>query len=229
MCARRPIVLLLIQTCCVFVWLAGQVDAQPAETATPDDAELFTRRQVNEKLPLERGEPICIPVKVFDETIVACVDTGASLGGLDAIYRHRLQGPSKVMNVKSSTGPLALEIYRSPSMEIGRMNPVPFQGVESVYCLDMANLREASGIELKAIIGISFLKNYVLRLNFDEGFAVIQSEVSSRNGHRVTINVDRTPFMKMEVSDTGLQEFQIDTGKTGGLMLETSLFNRLHE
>lgn len=227
MSMRGPIVWLFVQTCCAMTWSPAQ--AQSPVTVTPEEVELFTRPPVNEKLHLFRGEIVCIPTEVFGEKIIASVNTGSSNGSIDSSYRHRLEKLSKVVESSSPTGLHSWELYRSPPMKIGATYSIPFENIDPVLCYDMANLREASGIGLKAIIGMSFLKNYVLRLNFDDKIAAIQSSVSSREGHKISVDIVYGPYIKIQVSDTGLQEFLVVTADTGGITLENALFDRLCE
>ena len=131
----------------VIGWIVLACNAAPA-------AERF------EVLPF--GDAILLPVRIGDETHSFLLDTGAtasvfdrSIVSGDAIDRHELQ---------TGGGTLAVERFLAPQATIaGKSLTVQ----ASVYALDLAQVRRASGLPIRGIVGMDFLRSRIVRIDFD--------------------------------------------------------------
>jgi hypothetical protein len=106
-------------------------------------------------------------------------------------------------------------VYDAPEAKIGRL---PLR-VASVLGMDLSRLREVSGLPIEGILGMDFLWDHVVYINFDKGdLAFLRSAPVSRSEAQavpITRNIQWIPQMNARIGEGGTVCFVIDTGCGG--------------
>lgn len=176
---------------------------------------------------------IVVPVTVQGREYPFIIDTGASVTVYDTTFRPMLGKPVEMQVAGMGAGKTRLAMYRAPEASLGELS-LPADGL--VAAADLATVRDAvrqvSGQEVYGIIGMDFLKDYVLRIDFaSKQLEVLKSEPSCGGdwGERFEIEYQRegVPAITATVSDGIEARFLVDTGDAGTGDLESQLFDRL--
>jgi hypothetical protein len=143
------------------------------------------------------------------------LDTGSSHSCYDTSFRSLLGDPIRTKTTiwtpdRDITGP----VFRSPAAKLGKLE-LPTDS--EAYCLDFSRLRELYGREIDGLIGMDFLKDYVIRIDFDRGEVTFLRSVGANPGHRMPITFQGNyPHVMVEASGlVGQGRFLIDTGSAG--------------
>ncbi len=194
----------------------------PVAKAESDVAETFPL------LPCSDG--LVVPAQCSGADLLVLLDTGLTGCILDTSF-IRMLGPSvDQVLAQTPTGIETLRLYAPPSMRIGSLS---VSGSAPVACIDLAPLRLASGHDVRGLIGMSFLQDYVLSIRPDEQLVTISSallEEPSDLGSRVRMSAATRGVPKIEalVSGTDVWFFTVDTGMTAFGTMSASLYERLH-
>jgi hypothetical protein len=211
---RRPLSWLQIVSCFAVALAATFAFADESEVSV----ELL-------RFPIEIEGAVIVPVEVFGEIHAFDLETGAPMTVFDAELRKRLGKPVR-KPWYLSWALRKYEVHRSPEIKIG---DDAFQSPRIVVSCDLSPLRCSSGQQITGVLGSDYLKSQVIRINFDEGFAALQSGVTSTSAHVEKMELDRNgrPSIMIQVSDSGPMKVIISTGSTKGLCLEQKQFDKL--
>jgi hypothetical protein len=91
-------------------------------------------------------------------------------------------------------------------------------------CLDLSQVREASGYDIRGVLGMSFLKAHVIRVDFDAGTLSIlkAAPASASSAFRLSYNDLNLPVLKVEIARGETVAFVVDTGSVGTALTFTS-------
>ena len=108
---------------------------------------------------------IILPVQLDGKKFQFLLDTGCGATVFDTALRRHLGNPTgSPANLLMQNGETAS--YAVPHAKIGRLSlPVS----EVVVCMDLDWLRQVSGCDIDGILGNRFLRNWVVRFDFDQG------------------------------------------------------------
>jgi hypothetical protein len=134
--------------------------------ADPAADELARFRWVDEEM-------ICVRVKLFNEEALFVLDTGASYTCLDIQFQNRLGKRLKRELAQTAIREEFISFYRSPVMMIITDKSEMELIVPNVGVVDLKSIRSFTDQPIAGLIGIDFLKNHILRLNFDERYAAL--------------------------------------------------------
>ncbi len=132
-------------------------EGEPAPSAEP------ARTEVLAEFPIRGGwNPLIVPVTLNGRSYPFIIDTGAS----HIMYDKSLEGQlgPVVSTRKSSTasGMISTKAYNAPDARLG---PLSLRTKEYVVCVDLSFTRVADIPRIYGIIGMTFLRNYVLTLD----------------------------------------------------------------
>jgi predicted aspartyl protease len=191
--------------------------------AIGDESNLEKSSVERERFPIRPGDGIQIPVEIFGEKHTFILDTGASFCVLDSEFSDRLKFVTH-KTIKAMDKARTVSVYHGTGMTIGDRFPQA-HAARFVVCTDFSLIRSATGYKEAGILGMDFMGSRVVRINYDEGYASFQQEVTPLPSHVEKFQSDKgPPFIPLRVSDTGARSFLIDTGSTGDVRLEYQLF-----
>jgi hypothetical protein len=173
---------------------------------------------------------VFLPVRVGTKDYQFVLDTGAPVNVFDVSLRSCL-GP-RVRSVRVAV-PLhgdnvELELYSAPNARVGSLpltkNPV--------YCHDLTPFREVSGCSVHGIVGVGFLENWIITIDFDKGHLdVLSPETAATSdwGEGMPFVWDAIGFMCIlaTVGKDDCIPFRVDTGCASTGMLDDTLLSRL--
>jgi hypothetical protein len=101
---------------------------------------------------------------------------------------------------------------------------VPFRPASFILGHDLTKLRQVSGLEIYGIIGMDFLRNWVVQIDFDRGQLSLLKELKvSERGDPFDLDFNDMgqPLLHhCQISDWGESDFLLDTGCVGNGDLE---------
>src|SRR5262245_1784866 len=159
-------------------------------------------------------EPIVIPVTIAGKSYPFLVDTGSTYTVFDTSLASLLGEEIERRSVLTPAGLREFQVAKPKAAKVGRL---PAFTDSPVLLVDLAQHREASGLDMRGCLGMDFLSRHVVRIDFDRGrFSLLKSagQVAGRRlplmmeGGRAWVEVDMT-------GTTSSERFLIDTGHVG--------------
>lgn len=185
--------------------------------------------------PIVFGEPptvIVVPITLGGAEYPFIVDTGSTVTVYDETLRPRLGQPVTTHIAGMGAGKARLQMFRAPEARLGKLE-LPTGGL--VGCADLSAVRDVvrslSGQEVYGILGMDFLKDYVLQIDFEEKrLAIIEPGASPRRwgqGFPIEYASGGIPVLAATLSNDVQARFLVDTGDAGTGDIEAELFERL--
>jgi hypothetical protein len=177
----------------------------------------------------KNGRLITLPVKVGGKEYQFLLDTGSNCCGFDATFRPSLGTRIRAREVITAAGPRTLDFYNAPEAFLGNIR---LEQRYPVACFDIEMLRCVSDLEIRGIIGMSVLGNYVVQVDFDRGkLRLLEPEGVGHPewGEHVPIVRNRLslPSVRGELSGGIEDTFILDTGVSGAGDLREDLFEQI--
>lgn len=207
--------------------------------------------EVLAEFKIEGGaKPILLPVTFDDKEYQFILDTGATHVVFDASLKDKLGKrflwPKKGEAAGGKT--IKVELFRIPQAYLGPLN---MRDCGLIAVIDLELLSSTLGRKVHGLIGMDFLKKYIVRIDFDEGlisfhkstsdggifsFLRPQKNVHPDWGEKVPIKhklFSSLPYINGNV-DGNKVSFLIDTGtfgwsKKGSVTLSGDLESRIFE
>ena len=174
------------------------------------------------------GDFLLIPVTVHGKTYPFVVDTGCENTVIDASLTKGEPIDTKEWKRPGGKVSKTLKLYKAPAMKIG---PIAWQSNKPVVGEDLNQLREISGHLFFGIIGMDFLSNYAVKIDFDLGKLFLLNSPTSPLGKTIPIifleKEKRRPFVVGDIDGWGPEVLLIDTGDIGFGSLKKNLFQAL--
>ena len=157
------------------------------------------------------GSPVLLPVRVAGRDHLFVVDSGCRRTVLDLSLP--LGRPRRRGTVLTFNGNVEAAVYDPPDATVGRL---PLR-VAEVTGADLSRTREAWRLPIEGILGMDFLGDYVLRIDFDKRQLLFLKSVPRDAGAAVPIEWQpgEIPRVMAEFSDTEKVRFFVDTGWLG--------------
>ena len=201
--------------------------SQPATAQVPN--RLVKDPNVIEEFPFafKSRSSILVPVRFGNRDYLFAVDTGSSLILYDSAFKSQLGPAREILEAITPSGKVKVEHFEAPQAFLGTLS---LQTVEYVGCTDLNWMRKATKTEVYGIIGMSFLKKYVLKIDFDTkklGFLKNPSPEPGFNKDELTFSKGGCPLLAIELPQIGKRQFVVDTGFNLALSLESVDFGSL--
>jgi len=175
------------------------------------------------------GNQIVIPVKFKDRELWFLLDTGSSFTIFSSSFKSdlgELQGTAKA---KTPRNEINADMYNAPDAYLGSLN---LKSCGVVLCMDIEVAGYADGKKISGIIGMSFLRKYMVYIDFDaDTISFIESVPNERlrwgqacdisYGSGGLAHIKGTAFFDIPV------DFTIDTGYTQTGSLEERIFRQI--
>jgi predicted aspartyl protease len=183
-------------------------DAAERATAPVERARVIERFGI----PKAPG-PIVVPVRLKGKVFRFLLDTGASVNVFDSSFRASLGDPVDAAKFRTGGAALKLRLYRAPEAHLGALSisrDVP------VACHDLTMLRTVTGSDVVGILGMSFLRSHVIRVDFDNGKLVVLEPAAGEHpewGEAVELSYDADglPTVTARLGGVGI-DLLVDTG-----------------
>jgi predicted aspartyl protease len=171
------------------------------------------------------GDQIILPVNFNDKEYWFLLDTGSSYTIFDISFKNNLGKFQRSVKMKTPRKEVDAEIYNAPDAFLGQMN---LKNCGQVVCLDIEKVGYSEGKKVSGLIGMNFLRHYLVHIDFDVDeiafFEPVKGE-TLRWGQPcdITYNSGGLATIKGTVFFDIPAEFMIDTGfsSTGALKEET--------
>ena len=165
---------------------------------------------------------ILVPVKLGGKTYQFAVDTGSSHMLYDSSLKSQLGPVQKTGSTRTPSGDVQAELFDAPRAFLGSYN---LQTTERVGCSDLSSVRIASGSEVYGLIGMSFLRKHVIRVDLDKGKLAFLKKVtrpSTHYGKQTIVSGELSiPCIEIELPHLGKRQFTVDTAYNLCMSLET--------
>lgn len=172
---------------------------------------------------------VLVPVRVGNKDYPFFLDTGATWSVFDVSLRSHLGPRVKSVSVGLPNGRnMGVELHTPPDARVGSL-PL---AKEPVVCHDLTPFREASGCNIRGTIGMDFLKDWIIAIDFDEGRLDILPPETEKNpqwgeGIPFVFAKSGSPLLLATVGEKTRTPFLIDTGWAGTGGLNDWLIKRL--
>ena len=137
---------------------AGCRPAEPARTSAPTVLAQFP-------IP-EAGDPILLPVSFEGREYLFKLDTASSHTVFDTSLKDKLGKAIKAVKVKTAAGPIKGELFHAPDAFLGPLN---LKDCRRIGVIDIDPGSPVGQKKYHGIIGMNFLKKYVVQIDSDEG------------------------------------------------------------
>jgi len=108
---------------------------------------------------------VFLPVEIGGRDYRCVVDTAAA-NYLDVSLRPLLGPRLETGQMLTPSGIREMGLYAAPAARVG---PLPLCPTGTVNCSDFAALRESTGFDIRGLVGLDFLRNWITRIDFDRG------------------------------------------------------------
>jgi len=205
--------------------LSGSCSDEPKNTSDgPAKHKILAEFQI-----AKTGDPILLPVTLKDKELLFVLDTGSSHTAFDTSLRNELGEVKKIEKALTHGTPITAELFDAPKAFLGPLN---LQDSGQVSCLDLKIHSLIDGRKISGIIGMNFLRRYVIQIDFDKGkLSFLQpKEIQHTDwGTELLIKHDSLgwPHITADILKSINVDFIIDTASnsTGGL--GSDIFKRI--
>jgi len=201
--------------------------------ANVQSGEDISRRNVRESFRFDAGERhVLIPVHLGAQDYLFAVDTGSTGNVFDISLRSHLGKRVGTLLAETADGETQMGLYEAASdAKVGSL-PLPR---EAIACEDFKSFREGTGEEVYGILGLHFLNEWIITIDFDEGrldFLVSGTSPSPEWGECVRVSHKAKDSRYIPVAlgkDMRQYFFMVDTGFPDTGAIEGSLFHSLND
>ncbi|MHC4546377.1 MAG: retropepsin-like aspartic protease [Planctomycetota bacterium] len=191
-----------------------------------DEPERASDRPADQKVLAEfkiskDGYPILLPITFKDKEYLFLLDTGSSYTAFDTSLKHELGEVTKVEKGLTAGSRIVAEFYDAPEVFLGLIN---LQDCGEVACLDLKMVSLVLGKQISGLLGMNFLKKYIVQIDYDNGTLLFLQPRQKRHsgwGNELSISYNSLgiPTITGNIYDSIKVDFRIDTGanSTGGL------------
>jgi hypothetical protein len=171
------------------------------------------------------GDCLLVPVALGDRQFQFGVDTGSTFSCIDTELESRLDPVPGFANINGQGGH---KRYLLREASVGKSR-LPLTG--KAVCADLSRFREATGYDIRGILGMNFLKSRVVQIDFDAGRLSILKMATSSAGTGFRLFYDKLdrPMLNLDITDGETIAIMVDTGMNAGLVLRSFRFDDLVE
>jgi hypothetical protein len=189
--------------------LLGQFLLRPIQ-AQPNPPELVLAR-----FPVANdGDALLLPVELGGTRHAFWLNSGATHCAYDSSLRSLLGDPIGRETVTTIDETASVDLFNPPDAKLGKSS---LRSRSKAFTLDLLDIREVSGHDIRGVVGMEFLGKCVFRLDPDRGEIVFLRTAGTDSGERVPVRfADSLPCV--EASIAGIESpqlLQVVTGFTG--------------
>jgi len=175
------------------------------------------------------GDQIILPVRFKDRDLWFLLDTGSSFTIFDSSFKYDLGAIEGKARVNTPRNVVNAEVYKAPDAFLGTLN---LKSGAGVICLDMQQAGYAEGKKISGIIGMNFLRKFMVHIDFDVDTITFYESTEGerlRWGQPCDISYDvggLAHIRAMVFLDIPV-DFMLDTGHSGTGSLEQGVFRQI--
>ena len=178
-------------------------------------------------IPRRRSVSILANVDFGQTTKLAIVDTGCSTAAVHSVPGSILftDYPSQERVFGTPSGIISRRCVRHVPSGIGDLPQMPLD----VIATDMSVIPSTEYWGINAIVGMEYLRNFVLTIRGREGTSTLETKLNRKPaGDRILLHFHTgVPYITVPIVGGFSQDFVVDTGKDDGLSLSPELAKRL--
>lgn len=173
---------------------------------------------------------LVLPVTMNGKTYPFLMDFGASHTTFDKSLEKLLGEPKNTLTVTTEEGQThQASTYYAPDARLG---PLDLRRGGPVYCVDLTELREVTGLDVRGVIGMGMLRRYVVQMDFDARevrFYEADDREHPQWGEQIKMSSTphATPLLMVGVGPKYNAVLMLDTGYMGTGTLPGGLFDQL--
>jgi len=157
------------------------------------------------------------------------LDTGANMSFFDVSLRSHLGTRIGTERVQTAEDRVDVDSYPPRPLHIGTLT---LTSEARSVCLDLAPMRQAFGNEIQGFLGIDFLKDWIVTIDFDEGRLDFLASDAAKNpqwGESIPFVFDSNGliWLSATVGKNTRTSFMVDVGDAGTGSLHGELFSQL--
>lgn len=178
-----------------------------------------------EQFHVESGELWIVPGKVFGADQQFILDTGAAVCVFDSRFKGMLKEKGTT-EARTPSGTVKLSTFQQPPMSLGRIT-VPANDISIV--IDMSPIRKAIGKKVDGIVGLSALKQQVVRCKIDQKRVEFWDSIPEDSGSEIPAKWQKQGGFEIELMCSGShrEKCLVDSGNVAELTLRADLFDFL--
>jgi len=200
---------LLVLSLFVLLLAGGCVEVPKSASDRPTDQKVLAEFKI-----AKGGDLILLPVRFKDKEYLFCLDTGSSHTVFDTSLKHELGDAKRIERMITLGNPIMAEVFDAPEAFLGPLN---LQDCGEVTCIDLKMLSLVVGKKISGFIGMNFLKEYAVQIDFDKRTLSFLQPVEGQHSHwgrELAIIYDALgwPRITGHILDGIKVDFVIDTG-----------------
>jgi hypothetical protein len=169
-----------------------------------------------------------VPVTVAENRYRFLVDTGTGRPLFHCSLREFLGEPLADETFTTSAGTVNGELYIAPHALVGTL---PLDRTMPVGCLDLRHLATFGGPDFGGVIGVTFLRDYIVEFDFERARLRFLDSVEPDAGREVPFaqTDDVRPYCRCRINRQREESFMIDTGDASffSASLERGVFDEV--
>jgi hypothetical protein len=173
------------------------------------------------------GDFLLVPVTVHGKTYPFVLDTGCGCTVIDISLTRGKPVREEELRRSGKTAK-KVKLYQAPAMKVGEIS---WQSPDYVAGEDLTLLRSVSGHKFYGLLGMDFLRNYAVQIDFEHGKVRLLRSPAKPMGRAAAIlflDSKRTmPWVVGDIPGWGPEQFQIDMGCISFGGLRRDLFRAL--
>lgn len=205
-----------VLTFCLLFWVSSYASELESSSERLLDQKILAEFKI-----ARGGDPILLPVIFKGKEYLFLLDTGFSHTAFNSSFKHELGHVKRIERGITLGNPMMFEVFDAPEAFLGPFN---IQDCGEVSCIDLNMVSSIFGRKVAGLIGLNFLKKYVIQIDFDKGVLSFLQPIRGQNpdwGQELEINYDSIgqPNIIGNIHNGIKVGFVIDTGcnTTGGL------------
>jgi len=172
------------------------------------------------------GDFLLAPLTIAGKQQLFVLDTGSDCCVYDIAL---LTGkPQQTVRGNAPDGSVELKLFTAPQMLLGK---TPLVGRPLVAGADLTEMRETQGYDIRGILGMDVLRQYVIRIDFDRGKLYFQRAAGPTASTPVLLIFQpSSPLPYLAIRLAGLERpmpFRVDTGMLPSGVLRKELAEEL--
>lgn len=201
--------------------IAGGCDSKPTNNS---------RHEILAEFPISSSsEHIFVPVKFKEKEYIFLFDTGCEITTFDISFRQDLGEKKGTIDIIDYTGKTVIgEIYDAPEAFVGSL---AMKDCKVVHCADLKSFPSDPLRPYSGIIGVNFLKKYVVQLDFDNGKLLFLNPVEAPDpnwGTGLDLTYSKgTPHITGTILNDMKVSFLVDTGCPAYNALNSEAFEEI--
>jgi hypothetical protein len=168
---------------------------------------------------------ILLPVEFDGKECLFLFDTGCTCQLVDVSFRSKLGRPRKRVEVLAKGKAITADLFDAPEALLGPLNLK-----ESGFfgCVDLEVVSQSIGRQIHGIIGMSFLKHYIVQIDFDnERLSFLQPKKGAKHNWGIELPITygryEVPLTKVSILEKVDTYSTIDTGLSDTGFLDSAI------